>query len=271
MNKGMDATYNRRLNNDHTDDDSTNISPQGAPAPDSLTGLCGLMLIDKPLRRTSMDVCAAVRAKFRRAGAPKRLKVGHAGTLDPLATGLLVVMVGKATSLCERFMASEKEYVTTIDLSAFTDTDDAEGVREDVSVSEYPSALRIRATLDDMTGTLMQRPPAYSAMKVNGQRAYDLARRGQAPVLAPRPVQIYSITIESYEWPLLILTIRCGKGTYIRSIARDLGERLGTGGTLTSLRRTASGNFEVKNARGLSDLPDILSPADLLPLDAYVS
>ncbi len=191
--------------------------------------------------------------------------------LLPLATGLLVVMVGKATSSCERFMASEKEYVTTIDLSAFTPTDDAEGAREEIVVTNPPQHADVRAVLDSMTGTLMQRPPAYSAMKVNGQRAYDLARRGEAPVLAARPVQVHSITIDAYVWPLLTVTIRCGKGTYIRSIARNLGEKLGTGGTLTSLRRTASGAFRVENARPLGELPDVLTPGDLMDIDVQRS
>lgn len=244
---------------------SCNVSHE-ATTPPELTGLAGIMLIDKPLRRTSMDVCAAVRAKFRRAGAPKRLKVGHAGTLDPLATGLLVVMVGKATSLCETFMASEKEYVTTIDLSAFTSTDDAEGERVVVDITSPPTLNIIESTLRLFTGTVMQRPPAYSAMKVGGQRAYELARAGQAPVLAARPIQVHSVAINNYTWPLLTVTIRCGKGTYIRSLARDIGEKLGTGGTLTALRRTASGKFRVENARTLESLPQILAPSDLLPV-----
>ncbi len=229
-----------------------------------LNGLCGLMLIDKPLRRTSMDVCAAIRAKFRRAGAPKRLKVGHAGTLDPLATGLLVIMVGKATTLCNALMANQKEYQTVINLSAFSTTDDAEGERTTIEVNRPPTEPEIQATLVNFVGVIQQRPPIYSAMKVGGRRAYDLARQGEVFELQARPTTIHSIKICGFTWPLLDVTVVCGKGTYIRSLARDIGVALRTGGMLESLRRTRSGEFDVTNARTLASLPDVLSPTDLL-------
>jgi len=230
--------------------------------------LCGILLIDKPLRRTSMDVCAAIRARFRRAGAPKRLKVGHAGTLDPLATGLLVVMVGKATSLCERLMADRKEYVTTIDLSCFSSTDDAEGARTAVAIATPPTRDAVEATVASFVGVIQQRPPAFSAIKLDGRRAYDLARKGEQVEIPARPVTIHALEVRSYDWPLLTLRVECGKGTYIRSLARDLGASLGVGGMLASLRRTASGTFRVEQAVTLERLPDAMTQADLSPAPA---
>lgn len=226
----------------------------------------GLILIDKPLRRTSMDVCASIRSRFRRAGAPKRLKVGHAGTLDPLATGLLVVMVGKATRLCERFMAERKIYETQIDLSQNSTTDDAEGERTRVEPGVIPTGEQVAAVVGRFVGVIQQRPPAYSAMKVGGRRAYELARAGEIVELAVRPVHVYGLEVLRYEWPCLSLRIECGKGTYVRSLARDLGASLGAGGMLTQLRRTASGGFRVADARTLDSLPVVMSQGDLLPL-----
>lgn len=228
----------------------------------------GILLIDKPLRMTSMDVCAIVRARLRRGGAPKRIKVGHGGTLDPLATGLLVVLVGKATPLCNRIMEGVKTYETEVDLSAFTTTDDMEGERTEVAPARQPTEADIHAALARFTGVIMQTPPAYSAISIQGRRAYDIARSGGTPQLAPRPVNIHALSLVSYAWPLLTLSITCGKGTYIRSLARDIGVTLGTGGTLRALRRTRSGRFDVRDARGVKDLPEIMSQADLMPIPA---
>lgn len=239
----------------------TEASPGGAP----MAPLNGILLIDKPLRRTSMDVCANIRARFRRGGAPKRLKVGHAGTLDPLATGLLVVMVGRATSLCDLLMAETKEYVTTVDLSCVSATDDAEGAREEVPCATPPDLKTVLEAAAKFVGVIQQRPPAYSAIKVGGQRAYDMARRGEVVELPARPVMIHSMLVEAYDWPHLTLRIVCGKGTYIRSLARDLGASMGVGGMLTMLRRTASGDKRVENAVRLELLPEIMTHTDLLP------
>lgn len=238
------------------------------PPPASTPPLYGLLLIDKPLRRTSMDVCASIRARFRRAGAPKRLKVGHAGTLDPLATGLLVVMVGRATSLCERFMADRKEYFTTIDLSCFSSTDDAEGERTGVDVTTPPTRAAVDAAVATFVGVIQQRPPAFSAIKLDGRRAYDLARKGEHVELPARPVAIHALEVIAYQWPLLTLRVECGKGTYIRSLARDLGAAMGVGGMLTSLRRTAAGDFRVEQATALDQLPAMMTQADLTPIPA---
>jgi tRNA pseudouridine55 synthase len=199
----------------------------------------------------------------RRAGGAR---TGHAGTLDPLATGVLVLALGKCTKDIDRLMATEKRYVTTIDLTAFTTTDDTEGERTEVAIgapgarADAPTRAEVEALLAArFTGTVMQRPPAFSAMKVGGRRAYALARRGEAPELAARPVQIHSIEVTGYEWPLLSLDIHCGKGTYVRSIARELGQALGTGGHCTMIRRTMVGAFGIDRAVALDALPESIT------------
>jgi tRNA pseudouridine55 synthase len=249
----------------------------------------GLLVIDKPLRRSSMDVCRVVRRRLVLAGAPKRVKVGHGGTLDPLATGVLVVLVGKATRMCDEVMAGQKEYDAEVDLSAFTTTDDAEGQRTEVvfagqgatcmrtggaegsavivaSRDAPPSLEDIRAASRAFVGEIMQRPPAFSALKVDGRRAYDLARRGQAVDLPARPVRIDEIEVLEYRWPIVRLRITSGKGVYIRSLARDLGAALGVGGTLASLRRTRVGVWDMSLAVALERLPERLTQGDLRPV-----
>ncbi|MEM9662423.1 MAG: tRNA pseudouridine(55) synthase TruB [Planctomycetota bacterium] len=229
----------------------------------------GLLVIDKPLRKTSMQVCAAVRAKLRAGGAPKRVKVGHAGTLDPLATGVLVVLIGKATKLQDRYMAGAKGYLAEVDLASVSRTDDMEGPIEPVDCNSIDRAA-IEAVLPTFTGTIQQRPPAYSAMKINGRRAYALARQAETdddlPELKPRPVTIDSIETAAFDWPVLTLDIACGKGTYIRSLARDLGRALGTGGMLRALRRTRVGPWTLDHAVSLDDLPGELRADHLRPV-----
>lgn len=229
----------------------------------------GLLVVDKPLGKTSMQVCANIRARLRKGGSPKRIKVGHAGTLDPLATGVLVVLVGKATKLQDRVMAGRKRYTARIDLAHTSRTDDREGP---VSPVECEPSTReaIQALLPSFVGTIMQRPPAYSAMKIEGKRAYDLARKSETeadlPVLAHRPITIDSIDILEYAWPMLTLDIACAKGTYIRSLARDIGQRLHTGGMLDALIRTQVGRFHLDSAQKVDDLPGAMTQADLLEI-----
>ena len=232
--------------------------------------ICGLLVVDKPVGPSSMAVCARVRSALRRGGAPKRVKVGHGGTLDPLASGVLVILCGKATPLCNRVMAGEKRYQARVDLSAFTTTDDREGERTEVAVDVPPSEDDVRSVATSFVGETLQKPPAFSAMKVGGRRAYALARKGQAVELEPRPIRIDSIEVLEYEWPYVELDIRCGKGVYIRSLARDLGTALGTGGTLAALRRTAVGGFTIERAIGLDDLPNEMTQSDLLQVDAWI-
>lgn len=218
--------------------------------------LNGLLLIDKPLSWTSFDVVRKVRSLT--GGA----KVGHAGTLDPLATGLLILCLGKATKSIDRLMADEKAYHATVNLSGTTPTDDLESPVTPFPVDSPPSRSAIEATIASrFIGTIAQAPPAHSAILVDGQRAYDLARQGKLDALPTRPITIHAIDIAAYHWPILELDIRCGKGTYIRSLARDLGQALGTGGYLAGLRRTRIGRFSVEQAH----TPESLDPA-LLPL-----
>lgn len=222
----------------------------------------GIIVVDKPLGLSSMDVVRVVR---RKAGGAK---TGHAGTLDPLATGVLVVCLGKGTKLVERLMDTHKRYLAEVDLTAFTTTDDREGEREEVSVASVPQLDVVAEAVSGFIGEIEQTPPAYSAIKIEGRRAYRMARRGEIFDPPARVVRIDHIEIICYEWPLLTIDVRCGKGTYIRSLARDLGSKLGTGGHLASLRRTEIGPFTLAQSHRLDDVPEPLGEADLLHLDA---
>lgn len=225
----------------------------------------GILVLDKPLGLTSMTAVAAVR---RRAGG---VRTGHAGTLDPLATGVLVMALGRATRSIERLMATDKRYRTEIDLTAFTTTDDREGDRTEVAVAAPPDEATIRAVLARFIGTIPQRPPAFSAMKVGGRRAYAAARKGAPMDLAPRPVRVDAIELAGYRFPIVTLDIRCGKGFYVRSLARDLGVALGTGGHCASIRRTAVGPFALDEAIALDALPARIAPTDVIPLEAALA
>ncbi len=229
--------------------------------------LNGLLVIDKPLKMSSAHVCTIIRGKT--AGA----KVGHAGTHDPLATGVLVICLGKATKLVERIMGTPKRYLTEIDLSAFSTTEDLEGelTPVDVAPADRPSLETIQQVIADrFTGVISQAPPSYSAIKIGGKPAYKLARAGEIPSeLEPRNIRIDSIEVTDYAWPKLTLDIRCGRGTYIRSIARDLGRAIDTGGHLTALRRTAVGQFTADIAQQLETIPegDQMNESVLIPMD----
>ena len=222
----------------------------------------GILVVDKPLGISSMAAVNVVRA---RAGGTR---TGHAGTLDPLATGVLVLALGKATKEISHFMATDKRYATVIDLTAFTTTDDMEGERTEVDVAQPPSESDVQVVLEKFTGRIMQRPPQRSAIKIGGQRAYALSRRGETVEIPARPVDVYRLEIRRYDWPELELYVHCGKGTYIRSLARDIGEALGTGGHCHSLRRLAVGPFVEDAAAVLEQVPDPLTEKDLIPIDA---
>jgi len=221
----------------------------------------GLVIVDKPGGMTSHDVVARVR---RLAGTKK---VGHAGTLDPMATGVLVVGVEKATRLLGYLTLTEKEYAATIRLGQSTSTDDAEGEITGTAPAADVSAETFHKAVAGLTGEIWQVPPAVSAVKVGGQRAYKLTRAGAAPELAARPVTVYEFTVTAMRREGEILdvdaTVRCSSGTYIRALARDLGAALGTGGHLTRLRRTRVGGYGVEDARTLEQLADRF---EVLPL-----
>jgi len=219
-----------------------------------MTASSGLVIVDKPGGMTSHDVVARIR---RLAGTRR---VGHAGTLDPMATGVLVVGVEKATRLLGYLSLTEKEYVATIRLGQSTTTDDAEGEPSGGAPASGVSADALRTEIARLTGEIRQVPPGVSAIKVGGQRAYKLTRAGAAPELAARPVTVYEFTVTALR-PLgdfldIDATIRCSSGTYIRALARDLGAALGTGGHLTSLRRTAVGPYRLDQAHTLEDLSE---------------
>lgn len=230
-------------------------------------------LIDKPLGWTSFDVVAKVRSSLRSHQSPvtslqssklatsdsrlatkaPKVKVGHAGTLDPLATGLLIVLIGKATKRQDEFMKLDKVYEVEMKLGETSTTADAEGEKKAVS-DTVPTEKAVLEALESFQGPISQVPPAFSAIKVNGQRAYKLARAGKEVKLEPRQVTIYDITEVDYQYPILKFTTKVSSGTYIRSLVVDLGEKLGTGAYMTALRRTSIGEYSVKKARAIDKI-----------------
>ncbi len=211
-------------------------------------GAGGILNVNKPRGMTSRAVVDHV------ARLDRRAKTGHAGTLDPLATGVLVVCVGAATRLVEWIQRMPKSYRTVILLGARSDTLDADGrivYQEDPKV---PLMQEVEAAVTPLVGEVDQMPPEFSALRVQGRRAYDLARAGRAVELAPRRVRIDRIAVNHYEWPRLELQIDCGGGTYIRSIARDVGEALGCGGLVETLVRTRIGAFTIERAVELDEI-----------------
>ncbi len=205
--------------------------------------LFGVLNVYKPAGVTSRDVVNKVQRLIR----PE--KCGHAGTLDPMATGVLLIGIGPATRLTTMLQDGVKSYVAEFVLGQTSDTDDSTGqVQQHPTSDVLPTAETITARLQSMTGVVSQVPPIFSAVHVDGQRAYDLARRGETVELKAKNVEIHSIRVLSYTWPRLELEINCGSGTYIRSIARDLGNELGCGGLMSRLERTAVGRFEASDA-----------------------
>lgn len=206
----------------------------------------GLLVIDKPGGMTSRDVVNRAQRWF-----PRGTKLGHTGTLDPLATGTLVLCVGMATRLADFVQAMGKGYATRILLGATSDTDDADGTVTANPTAVPPAEEQVRAVVAGFVGTIQQLPPAYSALKLNGKRAHELARKGAEVKLDPRPVHVHAIDVTGYAWPHLDLTVECSKGTYVRSLARDIGERLGVGGLVQTLRRTHVGPFTADSGLSL--------------------
>jgi tRNA pseudouridine55 synthase len=212
------------------------------PGTGNHAGITGVLVLNKPSGITSRKLVDQV------ARLASRSKVGHAGTLDPLATGILIVCIGPATRLVGNLQDLPKTYRTLVRLGARSDTLDADGQVEFEPSPRIPSLPDIKRSLQPLTGDVDQRPPAYSALKIQGRRAYDLARAGVALELAPRRVRIDRIDVLQYDWPFLELEIDCGGGTYIRSIARDVGETLGCGGFVQTLVRTRTGPFALAEA-----------------------
>jgi tRNA pseudouridine55 synthase len=213
----------------------------------------GLVVVDKPGGITSHDVVARVR---RLAGTRK---VGHAGTLDPMATGVLVVAVNRATRLLAHLTLTDKRYHATIRLGTTTTTDDAEGALLESRPTDEITEAAVRTALGAFVGEIDQVPSAVSAVKVGGRRAYARVRAGEDVELPPRRVTVHALHVTGLELPDVRLSVHCSSGTYVRAIARDLGEALGVGGHLTALRRTAVGPFTLADARTLDELTDQLT------------
>ena len=209
-------------------------------------------LIDKPLEWTSTDVVRKVKFRLQRMGY-RTIKVGHAGTLDPLATGVLLICIGRATKRVEELQAERKEYVAELMLGATTPSFDMEHPVDKTYPTEHITREMVEEALLSLTGERLQAPPIYSAKKVEGMRAYEFARAGEEVELRKALINIYSITLEEYDMPRIRIRVECSKGTYIRSLAQEIGEALSSGAYLTSLRRTRSGDFRVENAVDLDD------------------
>ena len=213
--------------------------------------ISGVLVIDKPIGMTSHDVVNAVRfgTGIRRAG--------HTGTLDPRASGVLVILVGPAVRLSEYVSASDKRYQAIIRMGASTDTFDADGRFTQQSTSPFEvTETQFEATLKQFVGEIEQTPPPYSAVKVRGRRAYDMARKGEEVELAPRKINVYHLEVLEWAPPEVVVDVHCSSGTYVRSLANDMGNALGCGGYLVGLRRTKSGRFSLRDATPLRKLQE---------------
>ena len=216
----------------------------------------GMLLVDKPKSWTSFDVVNYVRRQVAEAAGikPRNIKVGHIGTLDPLATGLLVLLVGsKYTRRAESLTKLDKVYQVECRLGETTDSFDAETEKHFVS-DHQPTNDEVLSVLNSFIGKSLQTPPIYSAIKVNGKRAYKLARSGKTAGLAPRPIEIYNLELISYNYPLIVFRARVSSGTYIRSLVSDIGVKLNTGAYMSDLRRLTIGDFSLDNATPVDGL-----------------
>jgi len=219
----------------------------------------GFLLVDKPAGWTSHDVVAKVRRILsKRVG--KKVKVGHAGTLDPMATGLLIILVGGYTKRASVFLKLDKTYECELTLGEISTTGDADGVirTQDTGNRTQPAREEVEKIIKGFIGTIKQVPPAYSAIKIKGQAAYKLARAGQQLKMEPRIVTIYDLRSTKYEYPKLYFTARVSSGTYIRSLAQDVGAKLGTGAYLSALRRTKIDQFDIKDSYTLDKIAKAL-------------
>ena len=226
----------------------------------------GILIIDKTQGWTSMDVCAKLRGIFREK------RIGHAGTLDPMATGVLPVFIGRATRAVEFASEGQKEYVAGLRLGLVTNTQDTSG--EVLEERPFRGSLQdLEGVLDRFRGDIQQVPPMYSAIKINGKKLYELARKGREVERQPRPVTIHSLTLEGQTGPAeFTLRVRCSKGTYVRTLCHDIGLALGCGGCMSSLRRTMAAGFSLDRAVTLEQVQQAEDPAALLlPVDAYFS
>ena len=217
-----------------------------------------IAVIDKPLEWTSTDVVRKIKFALQHRLGYKKIKIGHAGTLDPLATGVLIICIGKATKMVNALQAEEKEYIADIELGATTPSYDMEHPIDCRYPTDHITREGIEQVLRGLTGERLQAPPIYSAKKVEGVRAYEFARAGEEVELKKALINIYEMEVLSLEMPHLKIRVRCSKGTYIRSLANEIGQGLNSGAYLTGLRRTRSGGFLAENAYSLENFMEKL-------------
>lgn len=212
-----------------------------------------VLLIDKPLEWTSFDVVNKIRYSLKRYLGIKKIKVGHAGTLDPLATGLVIVCTGKATKQIEQFSGLDKQYIAELELGSTTPTYDKESEPDAIYNWEHITEELVNEKLEAFRGDIEQIPPAFSALKIKGVKAYELARKGKDVELKPRRINISRLEMLAFGEKYLKLDVSCSKGTYIRSLAYDLGKALGSGAHLSSLKRTRIGHYKLEDAMSIFD------------------
>jgi tRNA pseudouridine55 synthase len=222
----------------------------------------GFLILDKPVGLTSATLLNRVKRFL-----PRKHKIGHAGTLDLHASGVVVALLGKATKQCERVMGLPKQYEATIRLGATSQTDDADGPIVVRDVVTFPTREALDAATRLFIGEILQTPPQFSALKIDGKRASDRVRAGQSIELKPRTIRIDAIDVLDYAWPDVRVRVDCGRGTYIRSLARDVGAALGVGGYLSALCRTRVGDFTIDRAASLEALEAHGVERFVLPLD----
>lgn len=223
-----------------------------------------IIYIDKPLRWTSFDAVKRIRGTLTRRLKVRRLKVGHAGTLDPLATGVMIICTGKATKRIDELQAGIKEYIATIALGATTPSFDLETEIDATFPTEHITRDLVESTLLQFTGEIQQVPPAFSACKIDGKRAYKMARKGQEVELKPKLLVIDELELMEYSQTSITIRVVCSKGTYIRALARDIGLALNSGGHLTALRRTRVGNISIDQCQNVEDAIKMLESIEIV-------
>lgn len=222
-----------------------------------------ILYIDKPLKWTSFDAVKRIRGALTRRTGIRKLKVGHAGTLDPLATGVMVVCTGRATKRIEELQAGVKEYVATIALGATTPSFDLETEIDATYPTDHITRQLVEETLPKFVGTIQQVPPSFSACKVDGQRAYNAARKGRELELKPKTLTIDEIELLEYSPESITIRVVCSKGTYIRALARDIGAALGSGGHLTALRRTRVGDVAIADCLTMDQVQELIRVVEI--------
>ena len=228
------------------------------------------LLIDKPQNWTSFDVVNKLRHRLRKLTGIKKIKVGHAGTLDPLATGLLIICTGKFTKKLTEFQGFDKEYTGTFKLGGTTPSYDAETEVDQTFPTHHITAELIEAARQQFLGTIQQVPPMFSAIKVNGQPLYKKARKGEKVEIKARTVHIEEFELTNIDLPDISFRLHCSKGTYVRSLAHDMGKTMGSGAYLTALRRTQVGPYRIENAWNLDELIEVLDQRIELEKDGMV-